>query len=113
QRPVARGARSGERQRAARSLEAESAGSGAAERVTEPIEDEMATPTTVKDVKPSKEIVNTVRLPAPNGDFYEVTEILNAGELKLLKEVRAFMETNVAPIITKYWADDAFPFEVL
>src|SRR5438876_5053240 len=71
----------------------------------------MATPTTVKDVKPSKEIVNTVRLPA--GDFYEVTEILNAGELKLLKEVRAFMETSVAPIITKYWADDAFPFEVL
>src|SRR5260370_38481489 len=23
------------------------------------------------------------------------------------------METGVAPIITKYWADDAFPFEVL
>src|SRR5260370_40188689 len=23
------------------------------------------------------------------------------------------METSVAPIITKYWADDAFPFEVL
>src|SRR5260370_41820489 len=63
----------------------------------------MATPTAVK----------TVPLPAPNADFYEVTESLNADELKQLKQVRTFMEANVAPIITKYWADDAFPFEVL
>jgi glutaryl-CoA dehydrogenase len=73
----------------------------------------MTTPTTVKAVKPPKENVETIPLPAPNGDFYEVTESLNAEELKLLKEVRAYMETTVAPIITKYWADDAFPFEVL
>src|SRR5260370_25253935 len=52
-------------------------------------------------------------LPAENSDFYEVTESLNAEELKLLKQVRQFMETSVAHIITKYWADDAFPFEVL
>src|SRR5260370_21100539 len=49
----------------------------------------------------------------PNSDFYEVTESLNAEELKLLKQVGEFMETSVAPIITKYWAEDAFPFEVL
>src|SRR6266852_1428320 len=73
----------------------------------------MATPTARSDVKPSKEGVKTASLSAPTGDFYEVTESLNAEELKLLKEVRAFMETNVAPIITEYWADDAFPFEVL
>jgi alkylation response protein AidB-like acyl-CoA dehydrogenase len=73
----------------------------------------MTTPTTDKAVKPSKGNVETIPLPAPNGDFYEVTESLNAEELKLLKEVRTFMETSVAPIITKYWADDAFPFEVL
>src|SRR6267154_6292844 len=73
----------------------------------------MTTPTADKDVKPSKESVKTVPLPAPNSDFYEVTESLNAEELKLLKQVRQFMETSVAPIITKYWADDAFPFEVL
>jgi hypothetical protein len=24
-----------------------------------------------------------------------------------------FMEAKVAPIITKYWVDDAFPFEIL
>ncbi len=63
--------------------------------------------TAIKDIK------QPGPLPVPNGDFYEVTESLNAGELEILKEVRAFMETNVAPIITKYWADDAFPFEVL
>src|SRR6267378_3634358 len=61
----------------------------------------------------SKDIKHTEPPPVPNGDFYEVTESLNPEELKILKEVRAFMETNVGPIITKYWADDAFPFEVL
>jgi glutaryl-CoA dehydrogenase len=30
-----------------------------------------------------------------------------------VKQVRAFMETKVAPIITKYWVEDAFPFELL
>ncbi len=52
-------------------------------------------------------------LPMPNGDFYEVTESLKAEELEILNQVRAFMQAKVAPIITKYWADDAFPFEVL
>ena len=31
----------------------------------------------------------------------------------MLKQVRAFMETKVAPIINKYWIEDAFPFELL
>src|SRR5258707_4159153 len=73
----------------------------------------MATATAGKGVDASKDSGKAAPLPAPDGDFYEVTESLNADELKLLKEVRAFMETHVAPIITKYWADDAFPFEVL
>src|SRR3981189_720949 len=52
-------------------------------------------------------------LPAPNRDFYTSTEALTAEERTLVKQVRAFMETNVAPVINKYWADDAFPFELL
>ena len=52
-------------------------------------------------------------LPPPNTDFYEVTETLNPEELALLKQVRAFMKDKVAPVITKYWAEDAFPFELL
>jgi hypothetical protein len=52
-------------------------------------------------------------LPEPNSDFYEFAETLPAEELAVVKQVRAFMETKVAPIITKYWVDDAFAFEVL
>ena len=40
-------------------------------------------------------------LPAPNSDFYEVYETLNAEELATVKKVRAFMETKVAPVITE------------
>jgi alkylation response protein AidB-like acyl-CoA dehydrogenase len=52
-------------------------------------------------------------LPAPNTDFYDLYETLNAEELATVKRVRAFMESKVAPVITKYWVDDAFPFELL
>ena len=52
-------------------------------------------------------------LPAPNSDFYQLVETLPADELAVVKQVRAFMETKVAPVITKYWVDDAFPFELL
>ncbi len=63
--------------------------------------------TVLKDIKPQKS------LPAPNSDFYELAETLPAEELAVMKQVRAFMEAKVAPIITKYWVDDAFPFELL
>ena len=54
-----------------------------------------------------------VTLPKPDGDFYQVTECLNDEERDILKQVRTFMETKVAPVITKYWAEDAFPFELI
>src|ERR1700742_4435270 len=52
-------------------------------------------------------------LPAPNVDFYELAETLPAEEQAVMKQVRAFMENKVAPIITKYWVEDAFPFELV
>jgi alkylation response protein AidB-like acyl-CoA dehydrogenase len=52
-------------------------------------------------------------LPSPNSDFYEHAATLNPEDLILLKQVRAFMEEKVAPVIDKYWAEDAFPFELL
>jgi len=52
-------------------------------------------------------------LPPPNSDFYQLAEMLSADEMAVLKKVRTFMESNVAPIINKYWVDDAFPFELL
>src|ERR1700693_6178085 len=53
------------------------------------------------------------QLPAPNSDFYDLYETLNAEELATVKRVRALMESKVAPVITKYWVEDAFPFELL
>jgi glutaryl-CoA dehydrogenase len=52
-------------------------------------------------------------LPKPNGDFYQVTESLNDSERAVLQKVRTFMETKVAPVINKFWADDAFPFDLV
>src|ERR1700746_2991409 len=63
----------------------------------------MATPT--KEIKKA--------LPQPNSDFYQLVETLPAEELAVLKQVRTFMETKVQPIITKYWVEDSFPFELL
>src|SRR6267154_3118123 len=64
-------------------------------------------PAAKKDIRPPKP------LPPPNSDFYELAETLPAEELAVLRQVRAFMETKVAPIINKYWIEDSFPFELL
>jgi len=52
-------------------------------------------------------------LPDVDSDFYHIREMLSDKEQSLLKTVRSFMETSVAPIINKYWAEDAFPFELI
>ena len=67
----------------------------------------MATATAVKEARQPKP------LPAPNSDFYELYGTLEPEELATVKRVREFMENKVAPIITKYWVEDAFPFELL
>jgi glutaryl-CoA dehydrogenase len=59
--------------------------------------------------KPTTQTKAPKPLPAPNSDFYEICETLSAEELATVKRVRAFMEAKVAPVITKYWVDDAFP----
>lgn len=60
-----------------------------------------------------KEVNKATPLPVPNGDFYQVTECLSESELAMLKKVRVFMETSVAPVINKFWTEDSFPFELL
>lgn len=52
-------------------------------------------------------------LPAPDSDFYMIHQILSDEEQILLRKVRSFMEETVAPVINKYWAEDAFPFDLL
>src|SRR5436309_14389517 len=72
-------------------------------------------PTITKKIPEQPKILKPAAkaLPAPNSDFYELAETLPAEDLAVVKQVRAFMETKVAPIITKYWIEDAFPFELL
>src|SRR6266480_3593373 len=70
----------------------------------------MSMPETTND---KKEVKKPKPLPAPNSDFYQLAETLPAEELAAVKQIRAFMETKVAPIITKYWVADEFPFELL
>src|SRR6201993_5326535 len=52
-------------------------------------------------------------VPVPNGDFYQLVDLLTPEEKAVVKKVRTYMETKVQPIINKYWSDDAFPFELL
>ena len=67
-------------------------------------------PTTArKDIKPKQ----PKPLPAPNSDFYEFAADLPAEELAIVRKLRTYMETKVAPIINKHWAEDSFPFELL
>ena len=38
-------------------------------------------------------------LPVPNGDFYQLVELLTPEELALVKKVRAFTESKVKPVV--------------
>ncbi len=54
-----------------------------------------------------------VKLPKPNGDFYQVTEALSDTERAILQKVRTFMESKVAPVINQHWLEDSFPFDLV
>src|SRR3984885_2094591 len=54
-----------------------------------------------------------IKLPEPDSDFYSIRQILSVPEQELLGKVRSVMEKQVTPLITKYWAEDAFPFEII
>jgi hypothetical protein len=49
-----------------------------------------------------KEFRQPKQLSAPNGDFYEVTELLGPEELVMLNQVLAFHKEEAAPVINKY-----------
>ena len=40
-------------------------------------------------------------VPAPNGDFYQLVELLTPEERAVVAKVRTYMETKVQPIINK------------
>ena len=51
--------------------------------------------------------------PPVNGDFYRMLHLLSEDERTIVRRVRDFMESEIAPIIEDYWARDAFPFEIV
>src|ERR1700756_953250 len=51
--------------------------------------------------------------PPVDGDFYQIKDLLAKEERAILVRVRAFMETDVAPIINEYWSKAKFPFELV
>ena len=52
-------------------------------------------------------------LPPINGDFYELSESLSPEDRELQLRVRHFMETEVRPIVNRYWNRAEFPFEII
>ena len=52
-------------------------------------------------------------LPRVNGDFYHISATLSEEDQALLLRVRAFMETEVAPIINQYWIREEFPHQLV
>ncbi|MFI4917934.1 MAG: acyl-CoA dehydrogenase family protein [Legionellales bacterium] len=67
----------------------------------------------IKNTTLDKDTRKVVELPAPNSDFYQIIESLNKAEQEKVKQVRAFMESKVAPIINKHWEEASFPFEII
>jgi Acyl-CoA dehydrogenase, N-terminal domain len=74
---------------------------------------QAATPVSAAARPARTEIRQPKALPVPDSDFYQLSDALTAEERAIVKTVRAYMETKVAPMINKYWSDDAFPFELL
>ncbi len=64
----------------------------------------MTNPTAIE--KPAK-------LPEADGDFYLLSNTLSREDNSLRLKVRAFMETEVQPVINDFWSRDEFPFELL
>ena len=52
-------------------------------------------------------------LPQVNGDFYGIRTTLSEEDQELLRRMRAFMETEVAPIINQYWIREEFPHQLV
>src|SRR3984957_5749686 len=76
----------------------------------------MTTTTATEATEPSVRHARTGQpkpLPAPNSDFYQLVDVLSAEERRIVKKAGTFAGTKVQPIINKYWADDAFPFELI
>lgn len=51
--------------------------------------------------------------PPIDADFYDVSEKLSAEDRALQLRIRSFLESEIKPIVNKYWLHDEFPFEII
>lgn len=51
--------------------------------------------------------------PPINADFYSLDLKLSEEDRALQMRIRAFLETEIKPLVNKYWLHDEFPFEVI
>ncbi|HEV7231696.1 MAG TPA: acyl-CoA dehydrogenase family protein [Bacteroidia bacterium] len=52
-------------------------------------------------------------LPPIDGDFYHIWHQLSKEERALQLKVRAFMETEIRPLVNDYWLRGEFPFDII
>ena len=52
-------------------------------------------------------------LPPIEGDFYHLSHLLNDSQRALQLKVRAFMESEIKPIVNRYWLKGEFPHEII
>ncbi|XP_078435209.1 acyl-CoA oxidase 4 isoform X2 [Wolffia australiana] len=53
------------------------------------------------------------QFPPPASDYYQLDDLLNPEEIEIRRKVRALMEKEIAPIMTKYWEKAEFPFTAI
>lgn len=63
----------------------------------------------MSDMKPS----STINAPPINGDLYDIESALTPDERDILLRWRAFMRSEVAPIINDYWERGEFPMHLI
>ena len=52
-------------------------------------------------------------LPRADGDFYQIIPTISEEDQALLRRTRAFLEAEVAPVITEYWIREEFPHQLI
>src|SRR5437660_11436192 len=52
-------------------------------------------------------------LPRADGDFYQVISTISEEDQALVRRVRAFLGSEVTPIINQYWTREEFPHQLI
>src|SRR6266566_855876 len=52
-------------------------------------------------------------LPRADGDFYQVISTISEEDQALVRRVRAFLGSEVTPIINHYWTREEFPHQLI